>query len=373
MVRNLSATPEPAKGLCPENRAHYVDGLISPVELTLRRESINHPLSRDAKIFVAGARGLVGSALVRRLQRDGFTNILAPAREQLDFTDASAVNAYFAEHRPDYVLLAAAKVGGILANRDFPADFARDNLLIATHVIHASWQWGTKKLLFLGSSCIYPKLAQQPIPESALLSGHLEPTNEAYAIAKIAGIMLCQAYRRQYGFSAIALMPTNLYGPGDNFHPQHSHVIPGLIRRFHEAGQAQRPHVTVWGTGNPRREFLHVDDLADACLFALRHYDGGIPLNVGWGIDHRIAEIAEMIRDITHYRGGVLWDNSKPDGTPRKLLDTTALSSLGWRPKIPLLEGLSSTYAWFRENSAWARVGLTDDTCSVRLRGSPVL
>lgn len=364
--------PRPASMRGRSDAPRAEDQLCCSNGTALLVERVDQPLPLDAKIFVAGARGLVGSALLRRLQQDGFTKILTPTRAQLDLTDPTAVHAYFAEHRPHYVLLAAAKVGGILANRAFPADFARDNLLIATHVIHASWQWGVKKLLFLGSSCIYPKLAPQPIPESALLGGHLEATNEAYAVAKIAGIALCQAYRRQYGLSAIALMPTNLYGPGDNFHPEHSHVVPGLLRRFHEAAQLSLPNVTAWGTGNPRRELLHVDDLADACLFAMRHYDGASPLNVGWGIDHRIAEIAEMIRKVTGYHGDLLWDSSKPDGTPQKLLDTTAFSSLGWRPRVLLDQGLSSTYDWFRKHSAWARVSAASATSSATLRGSPV-
>lgn len=311
----------------------------------VHREERIHPQTR---IFVAGHRGLVGSALVRKLQSEGYGNLLLRGRGELDLTDSAATDRFFATEKPDYVFVAAARVGGILANQSYPADFARENLLIAAHTIHAAWKHGAKKLLFLGSSCIYPKLALQPIREDALLTGPLEATNAAYAIAKIAGLELCAAYRRQHGFSAIALMPTNLYGPGDNFHPENSHVIPGLLRRFHEAKAAGTPHVTVWGTGQPRREFLHVDDLADACLFAMRRYNEAAPLNVGRGEDLSIAELVSVIREVVGYAGEIRWDTSKPDGTPRKLLDISAMTALGWRPKIGLRQGLEATYAWFR-------------------------
>ncbi len=301
----------------------------------------------DAPIYVAGHRGLVGSALVRKLRAEGFRNLLLPSRRELDLTDGAAVNQFFSAEQPHYVYLAAAKVGGIVANDQFPADFARENLLIATHVIHSAWKHGTRKLLFLGSSCIYPKLAEQPIREEALMTGLLESTNSAYAVAKIAGIELCQAYRRQHGFSTVSLMPTNLYGPGDNFHPEHSHVIPGLIRRFHEAKATRSPFIRVWGSGQPRREFLHVDDLADACLFAMRRYDDARPLNVGCGEDLSIAELAEAIRDVVGYQGAIEWDLSKPDGTPRKMLDITRIRALGWTSKIKLRAGLAATYDWY--------------------------
>lgn len=301
----------------------------------------------DARILVAGAGGLVGAALTRRLRTEGFQNLLLPSRNDLDFTDAAAVEHFFATEKPQYLFLAAAKVGGILANQTLPADFARDNLLIATHGIHAAWKHGVRKLLFLGSSCIYPKHAAQPIREDALLTGPLEATNSAYAVAKIAGIEMCQAYRRQHGISAIALMPTNLYGPGDNFHPDHSHVIPGLIRRFHEAKVSGAARVVVWGSGTPRREFLHVDDLADACVHAMRHYDEAAPLNVGCGEDLTIEALAETIRNVVGYQGEIAWDRSKPDGTPRKVLDVSRIRATGWRPQIGLHQGLEETYAYY--------------------------
>ncbi len=313
-------------------------------------------MPQHARIYIAGSRGLVGSALLRKLTAEGFENLLTPSRQELDLTNASAVEKYFESKLPEYVFLAAAKVGGILANDLYPADFARENLLIAANVIHAAWKCGTRKLLFLGSSCIYPKFAQQPIREEALLTGTLESTNSAYAVAKIAGIELCQAYRRQHGFSAISLMPTNLYGPGDNFHPEHSHVIPGLLRRFHQARALRLPSVRVWGSGQPRREFLHVDDLADACLFTMRKYDEAMPLNVGCGEDLTIAELVETIREVVGYRGDVQWDLSKPDGTPRKVLDVGRLQALGWKAKIKLRAGLESTYDWY-----CAHAGSSDD------------
>jgi GDP-L-fucose synthase len=302
-------------------------------------------------IYVAGHRGLVGSALVRALTAKGFSNILVRSRDELDLCNQAAVERFFAEHRPAHVLMAAARVGGIQANDTYPADFIRDNLQVQTNVIESAYRNGVRKLLFLGSSCIYPKHAPQPMPESCLLTGPLEPTNEWYAIAKIAGLKMCQAYRRQYGFDAIAAMPTNLYGPGDNFDLNNSHVLPALLRKFHEAKQARASRVVVWGTGVPRREFLHVDDLADACVFLLNRYSDAQPVNVGWGSDVAIRELAELIRGVVGFEGELVFDSSKPDGTPRKLLDTTRLNALGWSPRIRLREGIAATYEWFRHHS----------------------
>jgi GDP-L-fucose synthase len=300
-----------------------------------------------SSIFIAGHRGLVGSAIARRLRAAGFHNLVLRDRTELDLTRQSAVERFFAEQRPEYVFFAAAKVGGIVANSTWPAEFIQDNLVIQTNIIDAAYRNGTRKLLFLGSSCIYPKLAPQPIPEDALLTGPLEPTNEWYAIAKIAGLKMCQAYRRQYGFNAISAMPTNLYGPGDNFSLKSSHVLPALLRKVHEAKEAGAAEVEVWGTGKPRREFLHVDDLADACLFLMQKYDGDGWVNVGWGRDETIAELADTIRRVVGFTGVLRFDTSKPDGTPRKLLDTTRLTELGWSPKIALEAGIRSTYEWF--------------------------
>jgi GDP-L-fucose synthase len=313
-------------------------------------------MNRDAAIFVAGARGLVGSAIVRRLRAAGFCNLLIPAREDLDLTSQESVGRFFSRNRPEHVFLAAAKVGGILANSTYPGEFLRDNLAIQTNVIHAAHESGTRKLLFLGSSCIYPKHAPQPMTEDCLLTGPLEPTNEWYAIAKIAGLKMCQAYRRQYGFNAIAAMPTNLYGPGDNFNLENSHVIPALIRRIHDAKERGEAAVEVWGTGTPRREFLYVDDLADACLFLMESYDGEALVNIGWGRDTTIAELATVISKVIGYEGVVHFDPSKPDGTPRKLLDTSRLSALGWMPRIGLTEGVRLTYEWFLQNARSLRV-----------------
>jgi GDP-L-fucose synthase len=299
------------------------------------------------RIYVAGHRGLVGSAIVRRLQAEGADQLVLRTHEELDLTNQAAVEDFFASTRPEYVFLAAAKVGGIHANDSYPADFLRDNLAIQTHVIHSAWKHGTKKLLFLGSSCIYPRECSQPMKEEDLLTGPLEPTNESYAIAKIAGLKLCQAYRRQHGFDAIVAMPTNLYGPGDNYHPENSHVLPALIRRFHEATLAGAPEVVIWGSGRALREFLHADDLADALVFLMRNYSGIDMVNVGSGQEVSIAELAHLISDMVGYRGELRFDASRPDGTPRKLLDASRMSGLGWKATIPLLDGMRSTYAHF--------------------------
>ena len=300
-----------------------------------------------SRIYVAGHRGLVGAAIVRRLQQQGYANLLLADRAKLELTDASAVEGFFAATRPEYVFLAAAKVGGIGANSRRPVDFLRENLLLQTHVIDAAHRHGVRKLLFLGSSCIYPKHAPQPMREDCLLTGPLEPTNEAYAIAKIAGLELCWAYRRQYGFNAIALMPTNLYGPGDNFNLADAHVLPALLRKCHEARQKQAESVEVWGSGAPRREFLHVDDLADACVFLMEHYNQEALVNVGLGEDVSIRELAELIARVVGFQGRLQFDTSQPDGTPRKLLDTARLCQLGWRPKIVLEAGIRTTYEWY--------------------------
>jgi len=304
-------------------------------------------VERDSRIYVAGHRGLVGSALVRRLELEGYRNLVVRTRQELDLRDPGAVDRFFGQEKPEYVFLAAAKVGGIWANARYPAEFIRDNLQIQVNVIDAAYRHGVKKLLFLGSSCIYPKHAPQPLKEEYLLTGPLEATNEAYAVAKIAGLKMVQAYRRQYGFCGICLMPSNLYGPGDNFDPETSHVLPALIRRFHEAKVGGAPEVVVWGTGTPRREFLHVDDLADAAVFLMRHYDDERPINVGVGEDVTIRELAELVAEVVGYRGRIVFDPSKPDGTPRKLLDVSRLHALGWRARIPLSEGVRQTYEWF--------------------------
>jgi GDP-L-fucose synthase len=307
-------------------------------------------MNRGAPVFVAGHRGLVGSALVRRLQAAGFTRLIVRASSELDLRDRAAVDRFFAGEAPEYVFLAAARVGGIQANDAFPADFLRDNLQIQTNVIDAAWRSGVRKLLFLGSSCIYPREAPQPIPESSLLTGPLERTNEWYAIAKIAGIKMCQAYRRQYGFNAIAAMPTNLYGPGDNFDLAKSHVLPALIRKFHEAKARGDRSAVVWGTGAPRREFLHVDDLADACVFLMEHYESEDIINVGAGEDITIRELAQLVRSVVGFAGELQFDSTKPDGTPRKLLDVSRMSALGWAPRIALEEGVAASYRWFLDH-----------------------
>jgi GDP-L-fucose synthase len=305
------------------------------------------------RIFVAGHRGMAGSAICRALQRAGYTNLLTAPRAELDLEDGPAVQRWFAEHHPSVVVLAAAKVGGIQANNSYPADFLLENLKIQTHVIETAWRSGVRRLLFLGSSCIYPNFAEQPIKEEALLNGPLEPTNEWYAIAKITGLKLCEALRKQHGFDAISLMPTNLYGPGDNYHPENSHVLPALIRRFHEAAEGNAPSVSCWGTGTPLREFLHVDDLGEACVFALERWQPGAEdpqfLNVGTGVDLTIGALAEAVAEATGFRGEILWDTSKPDGTPKKQLDVSRLAALGWRARIPLAQGLASTVDEFRE------------------------
>ena len=305
------------------------------------------------RIFVAGHRGMAGSAICRALQRAGYPNLLTASRAELDLEDGPAVQRWFAEHKPTVVVLAAAKVGGIQANNTYPADFLLDNLKIQTNVIETAWRSGVRRLLFLGSSCIYPKFAEQPIREEALLTGALEPTNEWYAIAKIAGLKLCAALRCQHGFDAISLMPTNLYGPGDNYHPTNSHVLPALIRRFHEAAERGDAKVTCWGSGTPLREFLHVDDLGEACVFALEQWQPGPDelqhLNVGTGVDLSICELAKAVAAATGFAGEIHWDSSKPDGTPRKQLDVSRLAALGWRARIPLAEGLASTVAEFRD------------------------
>ena len=313
-------------------------------------------LTQDMRIFVAGHRGLVGSALVRALTARGYANLALRTHQQLDLTEQSAVRRFFEDERPQAVILAAARVGGIHANNAHPARFIRDNLLIQDNVIDSAYRAGVEKLVFLGSSCIYPKLAPQPIKEEYLLTGALEPTNEWYAVAKIAGVKMCQAFRRELGFKAISLMPTNLYGPGDNFDLQSSHVLPALLRRIHEAKMRGDASVTVWGTGTPRREFLHVDDLADAVLHLLHSYDGEPIVNVGWGKDVSIRELAELIVSVVDYKGHLLFDGSKPDGTPRKLLDVSRLAGLGWYPKISLVQGIESTYAWFKDHLAEARL-----------------
>lgn len=304
-------------------------------------------LSQSSRIYVAGHLGLVGSAIVRRLQALGCRDVLVRTRADLDLCNQFAVDQFFSQHRPDIVFLAAAKVGGILANATYPAEFLYDNLAIQTNVIHAAWKYGTKRLLFLGSSCIYPKMAPQPLREEYLLTGPLESTNEAYAVAKIAGLKLASAYRVQYGFSAVSLMPTNLYGPGDNFDLHSSHVVPGMIRRFHQAKISGMPRVTLWGTGTPRREFLHVDDLASAACFIAENSEAPDLLNVGVGEDMTISELAALVAQVVGYRGKIVFDYTRPDGTPRKLLDVSRIKSLGWSARIPLDQGIASTYEWY--------------------------
>ena len=309
-------------------------------------------MDSNSKVFVAGHRGLVGSAILRNLQSKGYKNLITANKDDYDLRHTSTVNNLFSDAKPDYVFLAAAKVGGILANRDHPADFIYDNLMIQTNVIDAAYRNGVKKLLFLGSSCIYPKMAKQPITEDELLAGHLESSNDAYAIAKIAGIRMCRAYRQQYGFNAISLMPTNLYGPNDNFDHNSSHVLPALISKFHGSlEKSEHWVVKLWGDGSPMREFLHVDDLAEACYICMQKYEGEEHINVGTGEDVTIKELAETIVDVVGYKNYYEWDTSKPNGTPRKVLNVDKIKSLGWEPKISLREGIESTYEWFKKNA----------------------
>ena len=312
-------------------------------------------ISKTARIYVAGHRGLVGSAIFRELQRQGFSNVIGKTRAELNLMDAGAVKQFFEQERPEYVFLAAAKVGGIHANNALPASFLYDNLEIQNNIIHSAQTTGTRKLLFLGSSCIYPKLAPQPLKEKYLLTGPLEPTNEWYAIAKIAGIKMCQAYRRQYGSDFISAMPTNMYGPNDNFDLETSHVLPALIRKFHEAKVNSSPEVICWGTGTPRREFLYSDDLARACVFLMENYSEEQFINVGYGSDITIKELAEMVQRVVGYSGAIRWDTNKPDGTPRKLMDTSRLNELGWKAEVDLETGIRLTYEAFLSNQASAR------------------
>jgi GDP-L-fucose synthase len=307
-------------------------------------------LKKSDKIFIAGHRGMVGSAFARRLEAEHFTNLLTRDRSQIDLRDEAAVAEFFAEESPDVVILAAAKVGGIKANNDYPVEFLLENLRIQNNVIRTAYQTGVRKLLLLGSSCIYPRLAPQPIPESALLTGPLEPTNEAYAVAKIAGVKLCQAYAREYGANFISVMPTNLYGPNDNFDLETSHALAALLRKAHEAKKRNEKKLVVWGTGKPRREFLHADDLAAAGLWLLEKYDSPEIINIGCGEDVTIRELAELICDVVGFDGELVWDETKPDGTPRKLLDVTRIQALGWQPTIPLRNGIAQTYEWFLAN-----------------------
>ncbi|MFD1142470.1 GDP-L-fucose synthase family protein [Larkinella insperata] len=307
-------------------------------------------MEKEAKIYVAGHRGMVGSAIVRKLRTEGFDNLLVRTSSELDLRNQAAVEAFFETEKPDYVFLAAAKVGGIVANNTYRADFLYENLLIEANIIHQAYRTGVKKLLFLGSSCIYPKLAPQPLKEDYLLSGFLESTNEPYAIAKIAGIKLCESYRRQYGCNFISAMPTNLYGPNDNYDLQSSHVLPALIRKFHEAKINGQPAVEVWGTGSPRREFLHADDLADACFFLMENYNDELFVNIGTGVDETIRELVDQVQQVVGYEGEVRWNTDKPDGTPRKLMDVSRLHAMGWQHRIELKDGLEMTYQDFLAN-----------------------
>ncbi len=321
--------------------------VLEPISISNR---VKERMNKSDKIYIAGHRGLVGSAIVRNLEKDGYNNLLLRTSKEINLTNQPEVDQFFAVEKPDYVFLAAAKVGGIHANDTYPADFIRENLQIQTNVIDAAYRNNAKKLLFLGSSCIYPKFAPQPMKEEHLLTGELESTNEWYAIAKIAGIKMCQAYKKQYGFNAISIMPTNLYGPGDNFNLENSHVLPALIRKFHEAKVENVPEVEVWGSGTPRREFLHVDDMADASVFLMANYDGFDFVNVGVGEDVTIKELAIKVKNAVSYKGLLKFDASKPDGTPRKLLDVTKLNNAGWIANISLNEGVQSTYDWFLAN-----------------------
>lgn len=311
-------------------------------------------MEKDSKIYVAGHRGLVGSAIVRQLEKQGYTNLVYRTSSELDLKDKASVDAFFKTEKPEYVFLAAAKVGGIVANNEYPADFIRDNLLIQTNTIDAAYRNAVKKLLFLGSTCIYPKFAAQPMNEDSLLTGELEPTNEPYAIAKIAGIKMCESYNRQYGTNYISVMPTNLYGPNDNFDLETSHVLPALMRKFHEAKEENKSEVEVWGTGSPKREFLYSDDLADATIYLMNNYNGNQFVNVGVGKDLPVKELAEKIKKVVGFKGEIVFNTSKPDGTPRKLVDVSKLNELGWQAQTTLDEGLEKAYDWFLENKETA-------------------
>lgn len=317
-------------------------------------------MNKNSKIFVAGHRGLVGSSIMRQLKKGGYTNIVMRTHDELELLDTEAVRNFFEAERPEYVFLAAARVGGILANNTFPADFIRENLIVQTNVLHEAHRSAVKKLLFLGSSCIYPKLAPQPIKEEYFMTGPLEETNSAYATAKIAGIEMCQAYHRQYGSNFISVMPTNLYGPNDNFSTERAHVLPALLRRFHEAKLSGVGQVEVWGTGKPKREFLHIDDLGNACVYLMETYDDPSIINIGTGEDVTIHTLAELVAATVGYKGKIVWDTSKPDGTPQKLLDVSKIHALGWQHKIGLTEGLASTYTWFVENAHVKRTEISD-------------
>jgi GDP-L-fucose synthase len=307
-------------------------------------------MNKTSRIYVAGHRGLVGSAIYRRLVSEGYTNLVTRTSKELDLTRQAEVEAFFEKEKPEYVFLAAAKVGGILANNTYPADFIYRNIMIQTNIIHSSYQHGIKKLLFLGSSCIYPKFCPQPMKEEYLLTGLLEPTNEPYAVAKIGGIKMCQSYNRQYGTNYISVMPTNLYGPFDNFDLETSHVLPALIRKFHEAKITQIPSATIWGTGTARREFLYIEDLADACVFLMGRYDGSEIVNIGTGAEISISDLATLIKEVVGYQGGIVYDRTKPDGTPRKLLDVSRMGSIGWHAKTGLREGIVKTYDWYTKH-----------------------
>ena len=308
-------------------------------------------MDSDSRVLIAGANGMVGSAIVRNLESKGYTNIIKGTRDDVDFTNQDETERYFCSEEPEYVFLAAAKVGGIMANRNYKAEFLTENLQIQTNIIQQSYNFGVKKLLFLGSSCIYPKMATQPITEDQLLTGPLEPTNDAYAIAKIAGIKMCQAYKEQYGFNAISLMPTNLYGPNDNFDLETSHVFPALIRKFHEAKESNSPYVECWGDGSAMREFLHVDDLAEACYRCMISYDSSEIINIGTGQDLTIKDLTELISIVIGYRGEIKWDTSKPNGSPKKVLNVDKIKTLGWSPKIGVRQGIYNTYEWYKENA----------------------
>lgn len=318
---------------------------------TKPRTNMNKQMNKDSRIYIAGHRGMVGAAILRRLSAEGFDNIVVRTSADLDLRDQQQVNDFFSAEKPEYVFLAAAKVGGIVANNSYRAEFLYDNLLIESNIIHAAYRNGVEKLLFLGSSCIYPKMAPQPLKEEYLLTGLLEPTNEPYAIAKIAGIKLCEAYRDQYGCNFISAMPTNLYGQGDNYHPQNSHVIPGLLRKFHEAKLAGSHSVTVWGSGTPLREFMYVDDLADACFFLMQHYDEKLFINVGTGQEITIRDLASLVAEVTGFAGGIVFDTEKPDGTPRKLMDNSRIHALGWEHRTSLREGLQKAHGFFLQEN----------------------